>query len=90
MPRGERDRAKPERRRQRIRSWSGCDQAAKRLGRLDPSLRYMSDPELQIKTGREQCQLGAGQGCQFLLPLHPHLVLLHLPLLIRQTQSHPS
>lgn len=50
----------------------------------------MSDLKLQIKTEREQCQLRAGQGCQFLLPLHPRLVLLHLPLLIRETQSRSS
>lgn len=52
--------------------------------------RYMSDLKLQIKTEREQCQLQAGQGCQFLLPLHHPPVLLHLPLLIRQTLSCPS
>ena len=45
--------------------------------------RYMSDLKLQIKTERKQCQLRAGQGCQFLHPLHHPLVLLHLPLLIR-------
>lgn len=50
----------------------------------------MNDLKLQIKTERERCQLGAGQGCQFLLLPRPHLVLPHLPLLIRQTQSSPN